>query len=238
MVDNPYKVLGVPPDASDEEIKKAYRDLTKKYHPDLNPGDEHAAQMMNDINTAYDQIKSGNVPSEGTAGGTAWQYRPNADPFGQGPYGYQSGYGAGYGPAWENAWNAAWQNAQRQQTERSEYTAARNYIRNRMYKEALTALGSVPPYERDGRWYYLTAVANYYQGSRIAAMESAEKAVELDPDNEEYIRLLQQMQSGGSFYDNYRIDYQNSLRTDRLCMTLCALNLCFGPLCGTNIFCC
>ena len=59
MVSDPYKVLGVSPDASDEEIKKAYRDLTKKYHPDLNPGDEHAAQMMNEINTAYDQIKTG-----------------------------------------------------------------------------------------------------------------------------------------------------------------------------------
>ena len=56
MYQDPYKVLGVSPDASDEEIKKAYRDLTKKYHPDLNPNDPTAAEKMNDINAAYDQI--------------------------------------------------------------------------------------------------------------------------------------------------------------------------------------
>ena len=55
---DPYKVLGVSPDASDEEIKKAYRRLAKKYHPDLNPGDKAAAQKMQEINAAYEQIKT------------------------------------------------------------------------------------------------------------------------------------------------------------------------------------
>ena len=49
MINDPYKVLGVSPDASDEEIKKAYRNLAKKYHPDLHPGDAEAEQRMNAV---------------------------------------------------------------------------------------------------------------------------------------------------------------------------------------------
>ena len=54
MMMDPYKVLGVAPGASEEEIKKAHRTLAKKYHPDLNPGNEAAAEKMNEINAAYD----------------------------------------------------------------------------------------------------------------------------------------------------------------------------------------
>ena len=58
MIDDPYRVLGVSRDASDEEIKQAYRRLAKKYHPDLNPGDQEAARKMQEVNAAYEQIKN------------------------------------------------------------------------------------------------------------------------------------------------------------------------------------
>ena len=79
---DPYQILGVSPDASDEEIKRAYRKLAKQYHPDANPGDEYAAKKMQEINDAYDRIK--NPEKHQTAGSQGY------NPYGQsyGGYGY------------------------------------------------------------------------------------------------------------------------------------------------------
>ena len=107
-----------------------------------------------------------------------------------------------------------------------------------MYKEALNALSGVPLAERDGRWYYLSAVANMYQGNKIAALEQAKRAVEIDPDNEEYRSLVQQLQSGGDYYTNYTRSYHSGIGPGRLCMTMCLANMCLGPMCGYRFICC
>lgn len=64
MITNPYKILGVPDGASEEECTKAYKKLAKKYHPDLNPDNKEAEEKMAQINAAYDQIKNGNAPQQ------------------------------------------------------------------------------------------------------------------------------------------------------------------------------
>ncbi len=56
-VTDPYSVLGVTPDATDEEITRAYRALARKYHPDLHPGDKRAEAYMKNLNAAYMQIQ-------------------------------------------------------------------------------------------------------------------------------------------------------------------------------------
>ena len=71
---NPYKVLGVSPDASDEEIKKAYRRLAKQYHPDRNPGDATAAKKMQEVNAAYEQIKNPEKAQQAQGGYNPYGY--------------------------------------------------------------------------------------------------------------------------------------------------------------------
>ena len=89
MIKDPYAVLGVPKSASQDEIKKAYRKLAKKYHPDLHPDDKLAAEKMNEINEAYDMLTHPEKYRQ-------WQYQEEArqNTYGGGSYtGYsQSGY--------------------------------------------------------------------------------------------------------------------------------------------------
>lgn len=56
-VENHYEILGVRPDASDEEVKQAFRDLAKHYHPDRNPGDAESERRFKRVNTAYERLK-------------------------------------------------------------------------------------------------------------------------------------------------------------------------------------
>lgn len=94
MVTDPYKVLGISRDASKEDIKKAYRRMAKKYHPDLHPDDPDATAKMNEINEAYDMLmhpeKYANRAGASNQGGYGG-YRSGTG------YGNGSGYGDSYG---------------------------------------------------------------------------------------------------------------------------------------------
>jgi curved DNA-binding protein len=105
-----YEVLGVPRDADDKEIKKAFRKLAQQYHPDKNPGDDSAEQKFKEINEAYTVLSDSENRSKYDRFGAQWeQYGQAQNGYGQ-PGGGQSmsqqeldeilrqmGLGGGYG---------------------------------------------------------------------------------------------------------------------------------------------
>ena len=184
MIDDPYSVLGLTPDASDEEVKRAYRALAKKYHPDMNPGDQHAAEMMNQINAAYDQIKNPQ-PRVNTQ-----QRSYQEDPF-------AGWYRQGYQDAWSGG---------------DPMESARRYIFVQEYERALRELSTVPEAQRTAQWYYLAAVANTNLGNRVLGYEQITRACAMDPANAEYAAARDQIgRSGTSIGANIReAQYANS----------------------------
>ena len=110
---DPYRVLGVSPQATDEEVKKAYRALAKKYHPDVNNGSSEAEARMKEVNEAYSTVMK-------------WRRE------GTNAYGHGNTYGSGQGYGGE-AYGSANPHMQ----------AARNYIRSGHYEEAMRVLETV-----------------------------------------------------------------------------------------------
>ena len=202
MMEDPYKVLGVEPGASDEEIKKAYRRLAKKYHPDLNPGDEVAARKMKEVNAAYEQIKN---PEK--------YHAPNSGGYGQyNPWGSYGGY-----------------QQSSTQTGDQYLRAAEMYIRFGQYQQAINALSNST--DRNARWYYLSAVANYGVGNQVTALEHIRQAVAMEPNNLEYQSLLQRMEYGGTTYRQQAGNFGGFTMRTNPCADLC---LCWF----INLFCC
>ena len=215
---DPYEVLGLSHGASDDEVKKAYRALAKKYHPDLNPGDKVAEEKMKEINAAYDRIKSGDLGgNSGNAGG----YNPYGNSYGGtgGFYGYNPftgayTYGYGYGGQ-----------SQQQEKESNEMAAAKHFIQAGQYQQALHVLSTVS--DRTARWYYYSALANAGAGNRIQSLEHARMAHQIEPDNIEYETLLEQLENGGHVYQQYGRSYgMGGGGLSSLCTILCLMRCC------------
>ena len=222
MTEDPYKVLGVSPDASDEEIKAAYRKLAKKYHPDRNPGDQEAARKMQEINDAYDRIKDPDKYAREQQQSSGYY-----DPFHTAGYGWNGGYSRGYGYADSRSSDDGQDQYQR---------AAEQYIRFRRYAEAVSALTNSS--DRNARWYYLSALAQDGMGNQVTALEHIRKAVSMEPDNVQYMTVLQQMQNGTAEYRRQAGGFRGFTVGGSPCAGLClcymAQLFCFRG----GIFCC
>ncbi len=201
-------MLGVSPSASDDDIKKAYRDLTRKYHPDANvdnPLADLAEEKFKEVQEAYDTIMK--ERASGNTGGYSYGGGSNSSYGGSSSYGYGN-TGSGYGN---------YQSAQQD----PRLQAAVNYINSRRYREALNTLDQVP--ERSALWYYLSGCANAGLGNNVLARDHAAQAVNMEPNNLQYRQLLNQLDFSSRRYQNS--PYGNGYGAG-------------GSTCGTGNMCC
>ncbi len=213
---DPYRVLGVSQDADMDEIKKQYRTLSRKYHPDTNinnPNKAQAEEKFKEVQAAYEQIVDER------------EHGRRAGASGSSSYGGFGGFGGfdgfGYG-------------ADRGSAAGTDYErAAANYINSRHFREALNTLSNQPASERTARWYYLSAIANSGLGYTVTAVEHARTAVRMEPGNGDYVNLLNALQNGGTWYSDTSSSYGN-VDIGRNCL-YCLLCNC---LCGGPRFCC
>ena len=240
---DPYQILGVSPTATDDEVKKAYRMLCKRYHPDANVGKPDAAQAEKkfmEVQQAYEEIM------HRRQGGGA---RPGSGYNGGQQTGGYGGYGGGYQQdPFESFWGGYGgyqQQAQYQQPEATvEMRAAANYINAGHYAEALNALGSVPAGKRNAYWYYLSALAQSGLHNNAQAMEYARQAASMEPGNMRYQQLLSQLQSGGAWYGQRSEAYgRDTFGRGNLCCSFMAMQLCCmccsgGRMMYYPLFCC
>ena len=201
-MNDPYSVLGVSPSASDEEVKKAYRELARKYHPDNyqnNPLADLAEEKMKEINEAYDQI------TKQRAGG-----------------GSSGSYGGSYQSSYQSSYQGGYSSASSNQT----YAQIRGMINAGDLAGAERLLYDVP--QKDGEWYFLSGSIAYRKGWMDEAMQNYVRAVQLDPNNMEYRRALAVMQQGnmGGYLP---AGYSSGTDAMDCCTTMMCLNcLCSG----------
>lgn len=201
---DPYEVLGVGPDANDDEIKKAYRELARKYHPDNyqnNPLADLAEEKMKEINEAYDAI------TRSRAGGA----------YGGGYAQSQSGYSYGYGGG------SAYQQ-QRQGGGSGLLAQARQAVSRGDLDGAEQLLQGAP--SRGGEWYFLMGSIAYRRGWLDEARQNYQIAVQMEPNNMEYRQAFNMMQRGGY---GYQPDVSGAQCDGMDC---CTAMMCMNCLCG------
>ena len=213
-MNDPYQILGVPETATDEEVKRAYRELARKYHPDNyhdNPLADLAQEKMKEINAAYEEIAK--MRSGGRSGGTS------------GGYGNYRGSTGGY--------------QQQYSSQSSSGSSVLQQVRlainsgNLSRAEALLANYA----DHNAEWNFLKGAVCYRRGWMDEAKRYYQTACQMDPGNAEYRSALDFMENAGqTAYRPNGGTFGTEFCGGNPCLTLCCLyTLCNG---GGYFFCC
>lgn len=247
MIDDPYKVLGLAPNASQDEVKKAYRQMAKKYHPDLHPNDPAAAQKMNEVNEAYDMLMNPEKYAARRAQQQQQQSRPSGY-YGQqsqgqsyqqhstgyrGPGGWASDFedfGFGFGFGFGGAQQQTAPGPRPEASDSPDIQRAVRAINESRYPEAVSILTNIPSTGRNARWYYLSALANEGMGNSVQALDHIQKAARLDPENRTYLQLLQKLRQAGQTYEHHAQGFNmQAVDMQKICCGCLAVQFLCGP---------
>ncbi len=215
---NPYEVLGLKDGASIEEIKKAYRELVKKYHPDRymdNPLSELAEEKLREINEAYDIL----IKNAGNGQKQQHTYRQQRQQQRQntGSGGYSKGY----------------------QYDSQMIYQIKMLIQNGNFSQAQQMLDSMQV--RDSSWHYLQGLLFLRRGWYDRANVLLRRAVDMEPNNMEYREALNRVSNQYYGYRQnphfYRGGYRQNPDMCSVCTTLwCADSMC--ECCGGDLIGC
>lgn len=226
---NPYEVLGLKEGASIEEIKKAYRELVKKYHPDRymdNPLSDLAEEKLREVNEAYDYLmkNAGNGHQQRANQQQRQQWQQQQQQQQQWQQQRQSAGSQGY---YDNA------------DENQMYYQIKMLIQNGNFDKAQQMLDSIQ--SRGAQWNYLQGLLFLRRGWYDRANVLLQRAVNMDPNNGEYRDTLSRVNNQYRGYQQNPHFYRGNYRRDpdmcQICGTLwCADSLC--ECCGGDLISC
>lgn len=176
---DPYEVLGILRNATDDEVKSAYRKLAKKYHPDNynnSPLASVAEEKMKEINEAYEAIVTERKGGKASTGSNSYY----------GGYGNYGGYQRG------------------NYTRSTEYLNVRQLIQQGRIQQAEQILDNVDLNNRSAEWYFLRGMCYYRKGWTQQAASHFQTACNMDPNNQEYRSAVYSMNNQGNYgYGGY-----------------------------------